>query len=384
MISRRHLLSRSFTGAAAAGGLLLAGRSVLAAKATAQVESIATISKNPEYYNGWPTIAQDARGSLYVVVSGGRESHVCPFGRVELLRSHDEGKTWTWPEVLMDSAIDDRDAGICVTTAGTLLVTTFTSLAYENNLANAKNWPAERLARWNEANSRISGEERKKLLGTWMLRSTDGGLTWSSPYRVPVNSPHGAIPLADGRVFYAGKALWTSEERVGVSISEDDGKTWGKLSDLPIQRGDSSSGYHELHAVETSSGRLIVQIRNHNNAQKGETLQCESSDGGKSWTEPHAIGVWGLPSHLLRTKSGRLLMSYGYRREPFGNQVRISDDEGANWSEPVTISDDGIGVDLGYPSTVELSDGAFLTVWYERKSDSPRAVLRAARWRWVA
>jgi hypothetical protein len=190
--------------------------------------------------------------------------------------------------------------------------------------------------------------------------------------------------LADGRVFYAGKALWTSEERVGVSISEDDGKTWGKLSDLPIQRGDSSSGYHELHAVETSSGRLIVQIRNHNNAQKGETLQCESSDGGKSWTEPHAIGVWGLPSHLLRTKSGRLLMSYGYRREPFGNQVRISDDEGANWSEPVTISDDGIGVDLGYPSTVELSDGAFLTVWYERKSDSPRAVLRAARWRWVA
>jgi hypothetical protein len=44
----------------------------------------------------------------------------------------------------------------------------------------------------------------------------------------------------------------------------------------------------------------------------GETLQSESSDGGKTWTMPRSIGVWGFPSHLLKLKDGRLLMTYGY------------------------------------------------------------------------
>jgi hypothetical protein len=74
-------------------------------------------------------------------------------------------------------------------------------------------------------------------------------------------------------------------------------------------------------------------------------------------------------------------MTYGYRRRPFGNQVRVSSDHGRTWSEPLTISDDGIGTDLGYPSTVELADGSLLSVWYEVLAGSSHAVLRQARWR---
>ena len=73
-------------------------------------------------------------------------------------------------------------------------------------------------------------------------------------------------------------------------------------------------------------------------------------------------------------------MSYGYRRKPFGNRARVSEDGGKSWSEPLVISDDGIGGDLGYPSTVEVNPGQMVTVWYERMADSPRAVLRQARW----
>ena len=43
-------------------------------------------------------------------------------------------------------------------------------------------------------------------------------------------------------------------------------------------------------------------------------------------------------------------------------------------------SEDGAGVDLGYPSTVELASGKLLTVWYESMKASPHAVLRMARW----
>jgi sialidase-1 len=345
------------------------------------VEHSAVISRQPELYHGWPTVALRRDGSLALVYSGGREAHVCPFGRVELMRSSDGGRTWSWPQVLMDSPIDDRDAGILETTSGTLLVTTFTSLAYQRALDGAKNWPPDRVERWNAVNLRASRKEREALLGCWMLRSTDGGMTWSAPYRVPVNSPHGPIAVSGGRLLYAGKQLWEPQKRVGVAESTDDGKTWRWLADIPARPGDSAEAYHELHAVETADGRLIVHIRNHNKTNAGETLQSESTDGGRTWTEPRPIGVWGLPSHLLRLRDGRLLMSYGYRRAPFGNQARLSSDDGRTWSEPVVISDDGAGGDLGYPSTVELPGGELLTVWYERLKIAPQAVLRMARWR---
>jgi Neuraminidase (sialidase) len=218
------------------------------------------------------------------------------------------------------------------------------------------------------------------LLDTWMLRSTDGGMTWSAPYRVPVNSPHGPTALADGRLLYAGKQLWRPGQRIGVCESSDDGVTWSWLSDIPARPGDTVMEYHELHAVQAADGRVIVHIRNHNPENQGETLQTESADGGRNWTTPHAIGVWGLPSHLLRLRDGRLLMSYGYRRAPFGNHARISSDHGSTWSEPTVISDDAAGVDLGYPTTVEFDRRQFLTVWYESLKGSAHAVLRQARW----
>src|ERR1700720_2854440 len=98
------------------------------ASAGARVDSIAIISRQPEFYHGWATLALRKNGELVVAYSGGREAHVCPFGRVELIRSSDGGRTWSWPEVIMDTPIDDRDAGVFETPAGSLLVTTFTSL----------------------------------------------------------------------------------------------------------------------------------------------------------------------------------------------------------------------------------------------------------------
>jgi photosystem II stability/assembly factor-like uncharacterized protein len=210
----------------------------------------------------------------------------------------------------------------------------------------------------------------------------DGGLTWSNPIPSLVNSPHGPIQLKDGRLLYAGKRLWNSGNEIGVCESRDDGQSWQWLATIPTREGDAvARGYHELHAVEAADGTLVVQIRNHNTSNKLETLQTESTDGGKTWSVPHEIGVWGMPSHLLRLKDGRLLMTYGHRRVPFGNQARISADHGKTWGEAITISADGIGGDLGYPSTVELPDGSLLTVWYETMKDPKMAVLRQSHWR---
>ena len=215
-----------------------------------------------------------------------------------------------------------------------------------------------------------------------MIRSTDGGITWSARYSSLVNSPHGPVQLSDGRLLYAGKVLWTGDGEVGVCESKDDGLSWQWLSSIPTRSGDDAKkSYHELHAVEAADGKIIVHIRNHNPINERETLQCESTDGGKSWSTPHSIGVWGLPSFLTKLRDGRLLMSYGYRRPPYGNQARISSDHGETWSEPMILSGDGAGFDLGYPSTVELEDATLLTIWYEKLKGSNNAVLRQARWK---
>ncbi len=389
---QRHLFSRrDFARVSAASTTLAMGHKLSAAqrRPRAQVHETRVISATPDLYCGWPTLTRRADGQLIVVFSGGREQHVCPFGRVDMMRSDDDGQSWTWPRTLMDGPIDDRDAGIMETAHGTLLVTTFTSLAYQSHeLDRARGkkpgegsaWPPERLERWLAVHDRLNDSQRQAELGQYMIRSIDGGVTWSQRYSSIVNSPHGPIQLADGRLLYAGVRLWDENRDVGVCVSSDDGQSWQWLGDIPARPGDDNKHYHELHAVEAADGRIVVHIRNHNSANNREILQSESTDGGEHWTIPRPIGVWGLPSFLTRLSDGRLLMSYGYRRKPFGNLARTSDDHGASWSDPLTVSDDGSGVDLGYPSTVELADGSLLSVWYERLSDSPRAVLRQAHW----
>jgi hypothetical protein len=359
----------------------------------AKILETKVISMQPEFYHGWSTVAQRQNGELWVTWSGGRVAHVCPFGRVDAMTSTDEGASWTFPRVLLDSATDDRDSGVLETAKGTLIVSTFTSLAYEEHLAKAtafadhtdKGWisksmPQDQFAKWQAAHLRLNDADRKAELGEWIIRSTDGGKSWSTRIPTVVNSPHGPIQLKDGRLLYAGKKLWAEDKKIGVAESKDDGLTWQWLAEIPTRQGDKNA-YHELHAVEATDGTLIAQIRNHNEADKGETLQTESKDGGKTWTEPHCIGVWGLPSHLLRLRDGRLLMSYGHRRKPFGNQARLSTDNGKTWGEPILLSGDGKSGDLGYPSTVELKDGTLLTVWYESMTEPKLAVLRQAKWR---
>ena len=363
---------------------------------TAQVLETKTITPAEEPYAGWSTVARRANGELWVTWSGGRDGHVCPMGQVRAMTSRDDGATWTYPRVLLDSPTDDRDSGVLETAKGTLLVTTFTSLAYEDHLAKSvmympvagkssamRPMPPEVVARWQATQKRLTADERQAELGEWVLRSTDGGLNFSARIATIVNSPHGPLQLKDGRILYIGKELWTKNQRIGAVESKDDGLSWNWLSEIPGRPGDDvERDYHELHAVESDDGRIVAQIRHQGKVDKNWTLQTESTDGGKTWTIPRAI-TFGIPSQLLKLRDGRLLMTYGHRRLPFGNQARLSADHGRTWSEPMIVSGDGTVSDLGYPSTVELADGTLLTVWYENMKGLDRAVLRQAKWQLI-
>ena len=67
---------------------------LLQAAPALQIDALNIITPSGSPFAGWPTLARRNNGELLVVYSGGREAHICPFGRVELIRSRDEGRTW--------------------------------------------------------------------------------------------------------------------------------------------------------------------------------------------------------------------------------------------------------------------------------------------------
>ena len=105
MHARLH--RRTFLTASTVAGCALAlPRLSKAAAPAAEILETRVISKQPTLYHGWPTLARRKNGQLLLVCSGGREAHVCPFGRVELMTSDDGGNSWTYPRVLLDGPID--------------------------------------------------------------------------------------------------------------------------------------------------------------------------------------------------------------------------------------------------------------------------------------
>jgi len=350
-----------------------------------EIESLRVIGKDTSRYHGWPTVTLLSGGDLVLGYSGNREQHVCPFGRVEVMRSSDGGNTWSDAHVVWDSDLDDRDVGLIETRDHALLLYTFTSTDWIANLkANRGNWPEMRVARWDRMLSRVPEQFRTPgAVQAWVIRSNDAGKNWSDPIEVPVHVPHGPIQLANGKMLCFGLPGIHKENATNCVYESADGISWKKISEIPPMPGHDASGYCEIHGVQAADGQVIIHIRNETNQDRMHVvLQSESSDGGKTWSVPRDIGIGhGVPMHLLRTGNNTLLTTFGYRWKPYGIRASISTDNGKSWCEPFVIADDGITFDLGYPSTVQLADGSFVTVWYECMPGNPRAQLRQAKWR---
>ena len=107
-----------------------------------------------------------------------------------------------------------------------------------------------------------------------------------------------------------------------------------------------------------------------------------SPDRGRTWEPVLPTPVWGFPQHLLPLGDGRLLMTYGYRRPPFGVWACLSSDCGQTWdlaNELIPRRDGGtppgqprkvVDGDLGYPTSVQLADGTIFTVYCHNTAGS--------------
>ena len=359
----------------------------------AVIDWVKPICVEPGRYIGWPTVCRRRNGELVAIFSGDRSQHVCPWGKVQVVRSLDQGDTWSEPETLCNTPLDDRDAGIIETRQGTLVVNWFTSLAFAE--AGYQPWlkklePAEILLEWQRHAEKLTPEIRDRWLGSWTRRGLDGGTTWEAPVRHLGSAPHGGIELADGRLLFVGRAMQDDKRIMSVEESRDDGASWQLIGRVPPNPDDNLNEYYEPHVVETHDGTLVAMFRYHyhekGNGRRREDMcflrQAESRDGGKTWTPCHTTPMQGYPPHLVCLSNGDLVCVYGRRRPPFGEYACRSRDGGKTWDiENEVRLAAATGGDLGYPASTELADGSILTVYYQIAREGEKTCLMGTRWR---
>lgn len=340
-------------------------------------------------YHGWPSVCIDEDGILYVVCSGGRCLHVCPFGKTMLWISRDQGATWSAPIIVNDTPLDDRDAGILWLGEKKLLVTWFIHPAdvylgqyadWMKNDSSVEEAPVVlgTLASWKPF------RDQPQLGGSFIKRSDDGGLTWSATIRIPVSSPHGPCRLADGRLLYVGKQMYSREEvpgAVAVYESTNEGYAWSRVGEIAIPEGFVANNFHEPHAIELPDGSIFCAIRAQGHPDASFTVfTTRSTDGGKTWAPLTPTGFVGSPPHLLLHSSGALVCVFGRRTAPFGQRAAVSYDGGQTWADEYILRDDANDDDLGYPCSVELADGSIFTVYYQKYKPQEKPSLLFTRW----
>jgi len=343
--------------------------------------STEVICKQPGRYIGWPSIARKPDGELIAVFSGDRDKHVCPWGKTQIVRSFDNGKTWTDPVTVNNTPLDDRDAGIIVTRQGTLLVMWFTSLAFD--FPEYKAYRTEEEDRlWSRHADKLSPKTRQRWLGSWVRRSTDDGKTWEEPVKIHGTAPHGPIQLRDGRILNVGLTNWDETRSIAVEISSDDGRTWKRIGTVSIPPGEDIKHFHEPHVVELENGKLVALFRyNPPDHDQNIMRQSESFDGGRTWTTAHETNIWGYPPHLLRLRDGTIIVVYGHRREPFGERACLSLDSCETWDiDNIIELASAPNSDLGYPASVELDDGSIFTVYYQIERVGEKTCLMGTHW----
>jgi len=350
------------------------------------VDVLATrvLCHQPGRYIGWPSIVRTSTGELIAGFSGDRDEHVCPWGVTQLVRSQDGGVTWSEPETITNTPLDDRDVGIIETQRGTLLVAWFTSVAFvEHQDRLRERYGDEVVDGWRERIEAVTPELRDRWLGNWTRRSEDGGKTWDQPVRTVGSAPHGPNVLSDGRLLYVGRGQQDGAPALTVEESSDDGRSWQVISTVPIPSSESIAHYHEPHVVETLGGRLVAMFRYQPpDVEEHYLRQAESEDGGHTWTVTHPTPLYGYPPHLLRLSNGWLVVAYGRRIPPYGERIAVSRDGGATWEggEGVEISS-GPNGDLGYPASAELEDGSIFTVYYQIAEPGQKTSLMGTHWR---
>jgi hypothetical protein len=217
--------------------------------------------------------------------------------------------------------------------------------------------------------------------------SYDRGNIWRGPYRLPMFGQKGVM----GRTDYVVKSrdecllfltVTKSDGTEGRPIcvrTIDGGLTWNFESFI----GPEPGGYAVMPStVRLPNQELVTTVRLRDFPRRWIDAY-HSADDGKSWkflsTAATETGT-GNPPCLTLLPDGRLILTYGYRAQPFGIHARLSTDGGKTWSKPVPLRTDGGSQDIGYPCSVVRPDGQIVTAYAFHDRTNPNREIEAMIW----
>jgi hypothetical protein len=289
---------------------------------------------------------------------------VDPFGRTVVARSTDSGQTWAEPQAVFDSDTDDRDHALNTLPDGTIISTWFSSSAWTA--------PGCKRPEWEMLFRRVKPDTLAALARGWLRRSHDGGRTWEKSVHPTIVGQHaGPTPFSNGHLIYCGPI---SEEDgsgwLAATRSTDGGKTWAIVGEIcgPMLLNQETRRWrpqlNENHALEIGPDHILCVFRG--GSGNWNVHMTETRDGGRTWSIPKDLGIYGFPSYLVKLTSGAILCVYGHRREPYSIRAILSYDNGATWDTTniLTLRDIPAGMDFGYPVALETVPGEVFCVYY--------------------
>lgn len=206
------------------------------------------------------------------------------------------------------------------------------------------------------------------------VMSSRDGVNWERFSEIDI--PGYAYPPAfRGNMIYAndGSILFSVYTSSGPSAhpgnmtsllirSRDHGKHWEFVSEI-AKHGRLDVGFNETSLYRAESGALIAFLRAGGADHNIHT--AVSRDDGLTWAPFRRHNVYGYPQDALRLKSGRVLLTYGVRSERSGicGKLLNADCSDIDTAPEFRICDSATGA-CGYPASIQLEDGAILTVYY--------------------
>ncbi|MGB3585134.1 MAG: sialidase family protein [Tunicatimonas sp.] len=371
--------------------------SLVTAGFASEVDSIPSVRKVKDiliyqdslYYSSFPSIAKLPGGEYLLafrrapnrrIFGESGNDHVDPNSYLVTLRSTD-GESWPKePSLLYAHPFGgSQDPCLLLKRDGTLLCTSY-------------GWAFLRPKRIEQLNpAQLKVTDNAVFLGGYTLHSKDNGYTWSEANYPP--SPSVEVrrdALGQSLPAYNRGALWESQAGVlfwAVAVAEDTahlsrtsahlltsnnaGQSWKYAS--PIAH-DSVVAFNETSLYETPNGDLVAFLRTANLG--GQAAIARSTDGGKSFSAWQSMGFQGYPQHALRLPNNQVLLTYGYRTEPYGIRARILNAECTDFATApeIILREDGGGSDLGYPWSVLLDEKYVLVVYYFNQDNGLRHI----------
>lgn len=369
-----------------------------AAVPSARNTDLISIYYNPDRFTAHTCVEQLQNGEVIVTFCETRALKHEDFDTVYLVRSVDGGRTFdpdTRVSVWQPPSHFGSDIPLIKQLSdGSILM---------NHLVNSfheEKGILEDFGSQSEELIRANGTE-----GTWVSRSLDNGHTWDAGYKINAEPMRWTMPadsvleLPDGTLLMAVLGqLHTRRERKdqepirSVCLRSDNkGENWEHWSTIAFDPAEIIS-FDEPALGRTADGVLVCMMRTEHlpRGRHQNMWVAFSHNNGESWSRPEATNIWGYPADLTLLNDGRMLATYGYRREPYGVRGVISED-GLSWdvANEFVIDEGGCPppestVDwyhIGYPHTIQLQDGTMLTVHHRFTDTEPyRQYVAGVRW----